>query len=115
MELRVRATIGMEPGTVVGYYPSDPKKGKRRREGEEFELESPEHFSHRWMEALGWEPPPPSGQLLPPPGAQTAAFLSEQQSFTDDEDDPEEKKRQRARDRRRRKKESQVPPEPTEG
>lgn len=80
MELRVRATVNTEEGVVIGYYPGGAE-GRRRREGEEFVLAKPEDFSHRWMEALDWEPPPPSGPRLPPPGAETALLLDEKHTF----------------------------------
>jgi hypothetical protein len=75
-ELRVIATIGAELGVVVGLY-----DGKRRREGEEFTLRDVKDFSHRWMEALDWEPPAATGLTLPPPGPETAAMLAERKSF----------------------------------
>jgi hypothetical protein len=113
MELRVRATVGTEPGTVVGYYPSDPKLGRRRKEGEEFVLNSEKDFSHRWMQAIGWEPPAPKGPLLPPPGEETAAMLAEQNSFVQPKDMEAEREKRRER-RRKRKGEMQIDP-PTEG
>lgn len=51
MGLRVRASAGHEPGTTIGFYGN-----KRRREGEEFELADPKHFSFKWMEPIDWEP-----------------------------------------------------------
>ena len=35
----------------VGYYDH-----RRRKAGEVFELEAPEHFSAKWMEPVGWIP-----------------------------------------------------------
>lgn len=54
MGLTVKAIGGVEEGQVVGYYGE-----KRRRDGETFKIRKAKDFSHRWMEAIGWEPPPP--------------------------------------------------------
>lgn len=74
--MRVKATIGTDEGVVVGYY-----DGKRRREGEEFDLMVPSDFSHRWMQALDFKPLPAKGPVLPAPGPATAAMLAEKASF----------------------------------
>ena len=88
--LLVRATTGSEEGTVVGYYGE-----RRRREGEEFELEDPSHFSHRWMEAVDWEPAPPTRPVLPPPGADTAMLVSEKYSFRQENEEAPAPRRKR--------------------
>ena len=49
--LKVRV-LSKEGGSKwIGYYGH-----RRRKAGDEFILESPIHFSHRWMEPIGWEP-----------------------------------------------------------
>jgi hypothetical protein len=52
MGLRVRAKALGDDQKIVGYYDHI-----RRRPGDEFEIESEEHFSYFWMDAVGWEPP----------------------------------------------------------
>jgi hypothetical protein len=104
-EMKVKATIGIEEGVVVGYY-----DGRRRREGEIFEIKDIKDFSHRWMEAVNFDAPPPSGPVLPKPGPDTAVLVAEQLSFKappeepaeEPEPEPEVVEDKNARRRRRR-------------
>jgi hypothetical protein len=43
--------MGQEPGKTIGFY-----ENRRRREGDEFELVDPKHYSFRWMEPLDFDP-----------------------------------------------------------
>lgn len=38
---------------------------KRQREGMEFEIETADQFSHRWMEAVDFTPPPETKPRVP--------------------------------------------------
>lgn len=66
--LRVRATAGQEDGATIGFI-----YNVRRREGDEFELVDPKHFSFRWMEALDFDPENDYG-LKRPEDARLASF-----------------------------------------